>query len=89
MIRRNAERAVRSEVRAGANGERDHWHEAAIIYLAATLAGMIVNPILPSLRERELLFILNDARSRLIFVQSTFRQHNYIAMMSRVTAQLD
>jgi acyl-CoA synthetase (AMP-forming)/AMP-acid ligase II len=66
-----------------------NWHEAAVIYLAATLAGMIVNPILPSLRERELLFILKDARSRLIFVPSAFRQHNYLAMMSRVTAQLD
>ena len=66
-----------------------NWHEAAVIYLAATLAGMVVNPILPSLREHELLFILKDARSRLIFVPSTFRQHNYVAMMSRVTAQLD
>ncbi len=35
-----------------------NWHEAAVIYLAATLAGMVVNPILPSLRDRELLFIL-------------------------------
>src|SRR6201999_3879678 len=66
-----------------------NWHEAAVIYLAATLAGMVVNPILPSLRERELSFILKDSRSRLIFVPSTFRQHDYVAMMSRVTAQLD
>ena len=35
-----------------------NWHEAAVIYLAATLAGMVVNPILPSLRDRELQFIL-------------------------------
>jgi acyl-CoA synthetase (AMP-forming)/AMP-acid ligase II len=66
-----------------------NWYEAAVIYLAATLAGMVVNPILPSLRDRELLFILRDARSRLIFVPSTFRQQNYVAMLSRVTAQLD
>jgi acyl-CoA synthetase (AMP-forming)/AMP-acid ligase II len=66
-----------------------NWHEAAIIYLAATLAGMVVNPILPSLRDRELLFILNDVESRLIFVPSSLRQQNYVAMMSRVTAQLD
>jgi acyl-CoA synthetase (AMP-forming)/AMP-acid ligase II len=66
-----------------------NWHEAAVIYLAATLAGMVVNPILPSLRDRELLFILKDAHSRLIFVPSTFRQQNYVAMLSRVTAQID
>ena len=31
-----------------------NWHEAAVVYLGATLAGMVVNPILPSLRDREL-----------------------------------
>lgn len=31
-----------------------NWHEAAVVYLAATLAGIAVNPILPSLRDREL-----------------------------------
>ena len=41
-----------------------NWHEAAVVYLAATLAGMAVNPILPSLRERELSFILDDVGSR-------------------------
>jgi len=66
-----------------------NWHEAAVIYLAATLAGMVVNPILPSLRDRELLFILNDVQSRLIFVPCTLRQQDYAAMLSRVTAQLD
>src|SRR4051812_19388786 len=36
-----------------------NWHEAAIVYLGATLAGMVVNPILPSLRDHELRFILD------------------------------
>ena len=38
-----------------------NWHEAAVIYLAATLAGMVAHPILPSLRDRELRFLLADA----------------------------
>ena len=54
-----------------------NWHEAAVIYMAATLAGMVVNPILPSLRDRELLFILKDVESRLVFVPSALRQHDY------------
>jgi acyl-CoA synthetase (AMP-forming)/AMP-acid ligase II len=66
-----------------------NWHEAIIVYLAATMAGMVVNPILPSLRDRELQFILKDVDSRLIFVPSTFRQYDYAAMMDRVTAGLD
>ena len=63
-----------------------NWHEAAVIYLGATLAGMVVNPILPSLRDRELAFILSDADSRAIFVPSTFGNHDYAAMLDRVTA---
>jgi acyl-CoA synthetase (AMP-forming)/AMP-acid ligase II len=65
-----------------------NWHEAAVIYLAATLAGMVVNPILPSLRERELLFILQDAGTRMVFVPSSLRQHDYPAMLDKVTAQM-
>jgi len=65
-----------------------NWHEAAVIYLAATLAGMVVNPILPSLRDRELQFILNDVQARLVFVPASFRQQDYLAMMSRVVARL-
>jgi acyl-CoA synthetase (AMP-forming)/AMP-acid ligase II len=65
-----------------------NWHEAAVIYLASTLAGMAVNPILPSLRGRELQFILADAKSRMIFVPSEFGGHDYAPMLSRVTDQL-
>jgi acyl-CoA synthetase (AMP-forming)/AMP-acid ligase II len=66
-----------------------NWHEAAVIYMAATLAGMVVNPILPSLRDRELLFILKDVESRVVFVPSVLRQQDYAAMMSRVIAQME
>jgi acyl-CoA synthetase (AMP-forming)/AMP-acid ligase II len=65
-----------------------NWHEAAVLYLAATLAGMVVNPILPSLRDREVAFILNDVQSRLIFVPSSLRQQDYAAMLTRVVKQL-
>ncbi|CAJ1510492.1 AMP-binding protein [[Mycobacterium] burgundiense] len=65
-----------------------NWHEAAVVYLGATLAGMIVNPILPSLRDHELAFILDDVDSRMIFIPATFRGHDYAAMLARVTAQL-
>jgi acyl-CoA synthetase (AMP-forming)/AMP-acid ligase II len=63
-----------------------NWHEAAVIYLGATLAGMVVNPILPSLRDRELQFILSDADSRATFIPSVFGTHDYAAMLRRVTA---
>jgi acyl-CoA synthetase (AMP-forming)/AMP-acid ligase II len=66
-----------------------NWHEAAVIYLAATIAGMVVNPILPSLRDHDLQFILKDVGSRFVFIPAQFRQHDYVAMLSRVVAQLE
>lgn len=65
-----------------------NWHEAAIIYLGATLAGMVINPILPSLRDHELSFILADADSRAIFIPEAFGGHDYAAMLDRVVAGL-
>lgn len=65
-----------------------NWHEAAVVYHGATMAGMVVNPILPSLRDHELSFILRDADVRTIFVPSTFNKHDYVAMLDRVTAAM-
>lgn len=65
-----------------------NWHEAAVVYLAATMAGIAVNPILPSLRDRELAFILDDVESRMIFVPSEFRRHDYLTMVDRVTGTM-
>src|SRR3984885_16043995 len=65
-----------------------NWHEAAVIYLAATLAGMVVNPILPSLRDHDLRFILEDVETAMIFVPHRFGGHDYAAMLERVTAAM-
>ncbi len=65
-----------------------NWHEAAVIYLAATLAGMVVNPILPSLRDHDLRFILEDAGTAMVFIPHRFGGHDYAAMLHRVTAAM-
>ncbi len=65
-----------------------NWHEAAVVYLAATLAGMVVNPILPSLRDHDLRFILEDVESAMIFIPHRFGGHDYAAMLDRVTAAM-
>lgn len=66
-----------------------NWHEAAEIYLAATLAGMVAHPILPSLRDHDLRFMLGDIGSRVIFVPGAWRGHDYAAMLSRTVAELE
>ena len=65
-----------------------NWHEAAVIYLGATLAGMVVNPILPSLRDHDLRFILDDVGAAMIFVPQRFGGTDYAAMLERVTAAM-
>lgn len=65
-----------------------NWHEAAVIYLAATLAGMVVNPILPSLREHDLRFILDDVGAAMIFIPHRFGGVDYAAMLERVTTSM-
>lgn len=65
-----------------------NWHEAAVAYLGATLAGMVVNPILPSLRDRELGFLLENVDCRLVFIPGSLGNHDYRAMLERVTARL-
>ena len=66
-----------------------NWHESAVIYLAATLAGMVVNPILPSLRDRDLRYILEDAGTAAVFIPQLHGGHDYTAMLGRVTAAMD
>ena len=66
-----------------------NWHEAATIYCGATLAGMVAHPILPSLRDHDLRFMLADIGSRAIFIPGTFRKHDYAAMLGRVVTELD
>jgi cyclohexanecarboxylate-CoA ligase len=66
-----------------------NWHEAAVIYLAASLAGMVANPILPSLREHDLRFIIEDVEAGMIFVPHRFGGHDYAAMLEGVTAEMD
>lgn len=63
-----------------------NWYEAAVVYHAATLSGMVVNPILPSLRDHELRFILADSNSRMVFVPAEFNGYDYPAMLARATA---
>lgn len=66
-----------------------NWHEAATIYFAAAIAGMVAHPVLPSLRERELVFMLDDIDSRLVFIPAGLRGHDYVAMMRAVCGKLE
>jgi len=65
-----------------------NWHEAAVIYLAATLAGLVAHPIVPALRDREVTFMLQEVASKVIFAPARFRNFDYPEMIDRVNRSL-
>lgn len=66
-----------------------NWHEAAVIYLATTMAGLVAHPVLPSLREHDLRFMLADVDSRMIFIPAAHRGLRYTQMLDAVIGALD
>ena len=65
-----------------------NWHEAIIIDLAATMAGLVVNPLVAIYREAEISFMMNDCGSRLLFIPGEFRNYDYVAMAQRILPKL-
>jgi cyclohexanecarboxylate-CoA ligase len=59
--------------------------EAMVLFGALRRLGAVGNPILPIYREREVGFIVRQARSALLVVPSTWRGFDYRAMAEAVT----
>ncbi|MEP1469482.1 MAG: AMP-binding protein [Halieaceae bacterium] len=58
-----------------------NWREAAPIDIAAAALGLVVNPIVPIYRDKELRYILEDAGTRLIYIPDQYRSIDYINML--------
>jgi acyl-CoA synthetase (AMP-forming)/AMP-acid ligase II len=61
-----------------------NWAETTVIDMAATLAGLVVNPLVPIYREAEVGFMMSDCGSRMIFIPAQFRNHDYRATLRKV-----
>lgn len=59
-----------------------NWAEFTMIYIACLKVGAVVNPICPSYRGQELLYILNKCESKVLFIPAEFRGHDYTALKS-------
>lgn len=64
-----------------------NWREMAIINLACCALGLVINPIIPIYRDREVGFILKDAGSRLLFAPGGMGNFDYLAMARRLAQQ--
>jgi cyclohexanecarboxylate-CoA ligase len=65
-----------------------NWLEAAVLYHATARLGAIANPIVPIYRHREVGFILEQARSRVLVVPAAFRGFDYPRMIAGLRASL-
>lgn len=66
-----------------------NWHEACVIYLAASLAGLVAHPLVTAYREAELTFLLADSGSRMVFVPRRVRNAETLAIIQRASATLE
>jgi acyl-CoA synthetase (AMP-forming)/AMP-acid ligase II len=65
-----------------------NWPEVAILDLAASMTGIVVNPIVPIYRRGESRFILNDCHAKVLFVPADFRGFDYINMAQELRRNL-
>jgi cyclohexanecarboxylate-CoA ligase len=65
-----------------------NWWEAFVAHHAAIRIGAVSNPLMPILRERELLFMLAHARTRVLLVPENFRGFAFAAMAHELQTSL-
>lgn len=65
-----------------------NWWEFAVLALACGRVGAALNPLMPIFRERELGFMLEAARSKVLVVPRTYRGFDHAAMARDLQAGL-
>src|SRR5919108_4117274 len=65
------------------------WLESMILVAALSRLSALQNPILPILREREVGFIVRQARTSLLIVPSTFRGFDFEGMARGIAKEVD
>lgn len=65
-----------------------NWYQAAVLNVALTKLGTVINPIIPLYREHEVKFILTQAKSVAIFIPDVFRNFNYVEMIEEMKPDL-
>jgi len=65
-----------------------NWFEAAVINLAAAMAGFVINPIVIIYRDAEVRQMLADCGARAFFFAENFRGVDFAAMVGRVRPDL-
>jgi cyclohexanecarboxylate-CoA ligase len=65
-----------------------NWWQFTLTYLACSRIGAVLNPLMHIFRERELSFMLNHSRSKVMIVPKLFRGFDFEQMMSGLRSSL-
>src|SRR6266568_6347807 len=65
-----------------------NWWEFVVTALACSKIGAVFNPVMPILRERELLYILNFCEAKVFVVPKAYRGFDYSAMADGMRSEL-
>ena len=80
-----AARGVAPDVRV--SWQLPSWIESFVLVAALARLGAVQNPMLPIYREREVGFIVRQARPRCLVVPKSFRGFDHAELAARVTAE--
>ncbi|MCA1834534.1 MAG: AMP-binding protein [Actinobacteria bacterium] len=64
------------------------WWESVVVHHAALLCGAIPNPLNPIFRVRDLRFILEEARPRILVVPQSFRGFDHATLATELRARV-
>ena len=65
-----------------------NWVEGVVLHQATMRIGAVSNPIVAIYREREVRFILGQAKSKVFFAPASFRKFDYVAMVDKLRPEL-
>jgi cyclohexanecarboxylate-CoA ligase len=93
-LENRANRAAASLLRLGV-GRGDivtvqlpNWWEFVVTAFACSKIGAVMNPVMPILRERELIYILNFCKAKVFIVPKAYRGFDYAAMAQGMRGDL-
>ena len=62
--------------------------ETVPLAIAASLCGLVINPVVPIYRGKELGFILTDAKTEILFIPHRIRGFDYVEMINQLRPSL-
>jgi acyl-CoA synthetase (AMP-forming)/AMP-acid ligase II len=65
------------------------WIESFVLVGALSRLGAVQNPILPIYRQREVAFVCQQARTKLLIVPSEWRGFDFLAMANEIAGEVD